>query len=136
MPDSHGFVNSATVKNGYITFIVKSDYFEAGEYVEISGNATQVGGAFADIHAIAQVHATAVGASGKPSVDVTVEPLSEQQFDDNEDITVFIQVAYVWVTVLGPGTGVTGGTQQPGTWADVRKVSEIGGQPYIPTPGG
>jgi hypothetical protein len=136
MPDSHGFVNSATVKNGYITFIVKSDYFEAGEYVEISGNATQEGGAFADIHAIAQVSAPASGVSDKPYVDVTAESLSQQGFSDQEAITVFIQVAYVWVTVLGPGTGVTGGTQQPGTWADVRKVSEIGGQPYIPTPGG
>ena len=133
---SHGFVTGASAKNGQITFSVEVDDFEDNEYIEISGNATQVGGAFADIHAIAQVSAPASGVSDKPYVDVTAESLSQQGFSDQEAITVFIQVAYVWVTVLGPGTGVTGGTQQPGTWADVRKVSEIGGQPYIPTPGG
>jgi hypothetical protein len=127
---SHGFVTGASAKNGQITFSVEVDDFDANEYIEISGNATQAGGAFADIHAIAQIPATAGGASGKPSVDVTVEPLSEQKFNDNEDITVFIQVAYVWVTVLGPGTGVVGATVPPGTWGNVKVVSDIKGQPY------
>jgi hypothetical protein len=127
---SHGFVTGATVKNRKITFSVMSEDFETDEWLEISGNATQAGGAFADIHAIVQVSAPASGA--KPSVDVTVDVPHGQDFDNGKDVTVFIQVAYVWVTVLGPGPAKVGDTVVPGTWANIKLVSEIGSKPYIP----
>jgi len=76
------------------------DGFEANEYVEISGHATQSGGAFANIYEIAQVP-TANGPESDPSIDVTVESRSTNQFRKDQDITVVVRVAKVWVTVLG-----------------------------------
>ena len=130
---SHGFVKSARVTNGKITFRVEDDDFDPDEYIEVSGNASQAGGAFAEIHAIAKPSA-ANGANDKPYVDVTVDPLSQRPFNDNEDIMVFVQVSYVWVTVLGPGPGPgkTGDEVAPDTWADVKVVSDIKGEPYTP----
>jgi hypothetical protein len=129
---SHGFVTKATLQNGKITFSVGVYDFEAGDPVEISGYATQTGGAFANIYQIDQVPDMA-----DPSVDVTVEPRSSQQFSQNEEITVVIRAAKVWVTVLGsnPPQGV-GPESKPSdgsiTWDNVQVVTRMNGDTGSP----
>ena len=126
------------------------DGFEANEYVEISGHATQSGGAFANIYEIAQVP-TANGPESDPSIDVTVEPRSTNQFRKDQDITVVVRVAKVWVTVLGkpaqqPGAGSAAGVGSEATaggqsaeegtmWDHVRVVSPLNGESWSPQGG-
>ena len=125
---SHGFVTKATFKDGRITFSVGVFDFQAKEPVEISGYATQTGGAFANIYEIAQVPDTT-----DRSVDVTVEPRSVKQFSKDQDVTVVIRVAKVWVTVLGPNRPSVGTPPSPSpaddgiTWDKVRVVSQMNG---------
>ena len=130
---SHGFVTKATLQNGKITFSVGVYDFKAGDPVEISGYATQTGGAFANIYQIDQVPDMA-----DPSVDVTVEPRSRKQFSKDEEVTVVIRAAKVWVTVLGskpPQDGPRLGSQPPDdsiTWGDVRVVTNLNGDSGSP----
>jgi len=77
-----GSLPKATLpKIAKFTFSVGVYGFEADEPVEISGYATQTGGAFANIYQIEQVPAMA-----DPSVDVTVETRSSKQFSKDEEV--------------------------------------------------
>jgi len=79
------------------------------EYVEISGYATQTGGAFANIYNIAEVLPKAGGVSDPQlSVDVTVTPGPDKPFRIDQPVTVGMRVAKVWVTVLGINQDTTG----------------------------
>jgi hypothetical protein len=129
---SHGFVTKATLQDGKITFSVGVYGFEANEPVEISGYATQTGGAFANIYQIEQVPAMT-----DPSVDVTVEPRSSKQFSKDEEVTVVIRAAKVWVTVLGSKPPVGVGSESPPpdgsiTWDDVQVVTNLNGDSGSP----
>ena len=129
---SHGFVTKATLQNGQITFSVGVYGFDANEPVEISGYATQTGGAFVNIYQIVQVPVMA-----DPAVEVTVavpaNPQSRKQFDPNEQITVVIRAAKVWVTVLGstpPQEGLGAETRSADasiTWDNVQVVTRMNG---------
>jgi hypothetical protein len=122
----HGFVTQATLQDDKITFSVGVYGFDAGDPVEISGCATQTGGAFANIYQVMQVPDMA-----HPSVDVTVDTGSGQQFSKGDPITVVIRAAKVWVTVLGPPTGVGSETQPSDgsiTWDDVQVVTRLDGE--------
>jgi hypothetical protein len=124
---SHGFVTKATFLDGKITFSVGVYDFEKNEPVEISGYATQTGGAFANIYQIAQVPDMA-----DPSVDVTVEPRSKKQFSKDEDVTVVIRAAKVWVTVLRPkarpdGTQSASQPTDDGITWEARVVTSLNG---------
>ena len=125
---SHGFVTSATLQNGKITFSVGVYEFKAGEPVEISGYATQTNGAFVNIYQIKQVPDMA-----DPAVDVTVDPQSGQQFSQDDEITVVIRAAKVWVTVLGstpPQEGLGAETRSADasiTWDNVQVVTRMNG---------
>jgi hypothetical protein len=131
------YVTSAKFTGGKMTFSVLVDNFEANEYVEISGYATQTYGAFANIYKIALVPPNVPPAQA--SVDVTVDPGPEKQFRKDQDVTVFVRVAKVWVTVLGehnsgPQTEVTDqGANDGTTWDVVRQVSEMYGPSSPPT---
>ena len=130
---SHGFVTSATIDGRKMKFSVGVYGFEANEYVEIAGSATQSGGAFASIYEIAEVPA-----AGDPSIDVTIEPRSTNQFKEGEDITVVIRVAKVWVTVLGglePGKGAATIPVDGTTWNHVKVVSPLNGESWSPEDG-
>ena len=133
---SHGFVTSATLQDGKITFTVGVYGFDANEPVEISGYATQTGGAFVNIYQIAQVPVMA-----DPAVEVTVavpaNPQSRKQFDPNEQITVVIRAAKVWVTVLGSTQPVGVGPESvppggPITWGNVQVVTRLNGDTGSP----
>lgn len=129
MPDpSNSYVTDATFNGGKITLTVRVDSFTAGDYVEISGHATQSSGAFANYYSIEEVPAdpadpaspatpadaatpaspaTPAGTAAPPAVytpktvTVTADPVPPQRFLPSEDITVVVRVAKVWVTVLG-----------------------------------
>jgi hypothetical protein len=129
MPDS--YVTNATIAGSQLTFQVQVDDFKPNSVIEISGQATQSGGAFAPISEVKTVPAQPTGDKGEYYVDVTARKMGEYPFRDDQDVTVFVRVSRVWVTVLGPqGQAATG--EEAGheagdgmKWNQVRKVSEI-----------
>jgi hypothetical protein len=141
MPDpSNSYVTSATITStGQIEITVKVNDFESGGHVEISGHATQSGGAFANYYAILPVPDP--DPDGVKSVKATAVPVPPQRFRQSEEITVVVRVAKVWVTVLGgPDPGVIGATDPP-VWPKVKQVVDLNGgamypeQPNNPTLG-
>ena len=118
---SHPWVYSVTKTDGKITFQVEVTDFKptakdigiSGD-IEISGQATQVNGAFARISCITNMTDSFKGTgddADRDFVNVEATPIGEQSFTEDEDVTVFVQVSKVWVTVLGAGVEVEG----PGT---------------------
>ena len=148
---ANSYVTSAKLTGGKMKFSVIVDDFEANEYVEISGSATQSGGAFASIYELAKVPAKANNANGESSVDVTAVPLPPWEFRKDQDVTVVIRVAKVWVTVLAeestqlspqqiramsepswqwqPPEGQAQVAHDGTKWNQVKEVSEIHGDP-------
>lgn len=138
MPDS--YVTEATfTPGGPITLKVMVTDFAPGEYLEISGHATQTGGAFANYYEIQPVPAN-VDADGDRYVTVTAQPIPPQKFYNDEDVTVVLRVARVWVTVLGKLPNQDTYTQPPAaqgaaTWNVVRQVADINGGAKYPQSG-
>jgi hypothetical protein len=146
MPNS--YVTSAKITGGKIQLTVRVDDFKpednTAEYVEISGQATQTGGAFANFYDIKQVPPEPnVAADPKVSGDtshyevcVTGAPIPHQ-FKD-EPVTVVMRVAKVWLTVLGKKAGVsyeTVGTNGEGmTWDNDPRVAELTDGSQTPGP--
>jgi hypothetical protein len=131
----HGYVDRVTLTSNQLTLHVQvTDFAASGGYVEVSGQASQVGGALAVIYQTVEVpQAAAANGNGSGSgnasqdyfVDVTAAPVDGSvAFRADQDISVFVRVARVWLTVLGtaaavPSTGVT--------WDVVRTVAQYGG---------
>jgi hypothetical protein len=113
----HPWVYGATIiPDGKIRFSVEVTGLQTTEgAIEITGAATQVNGAFAPISYITDIAAAYKGDPNDPEqedryfVDVEAVPTSGQTFDRTLDVTVFVRVSKVWVTVLGsvpqPATG-------------------------------
>ena len=106
---------------------------QSGEeiYVEISGQASQTGGAFANFYDIRQVPA-------KPEDDdhyyiyVQGKPLPHE-FLDNEQVTVWLRVSRAWLSVLGQPDGFVPLGQTAGegmTWDKELSVTQISGDRY------
>jgi hypothetical protein len=118
----HPWVYSATTTaDGKITFRVEvTDLQTTQGAIEITGVATQVVGAFAPIFQVANIEDAIKGdpddedQAGKLFVDVQAEPTQDHAFDPKEDVTVFVRVSKVWVTVLGPGIDEQKGSPGPG----------------------
>lgn len=115
----HPWVYSATIADGKITFRVEvTDLQTTVGAIEISGIATQVNGAFAPIYRIINIPAGPNGDLKDPDqadkyfVNVDAYPTADHPFTANEDVTVFVRVSKVWVTVLGPGSDDEG-SQRP-----------------------
>ncbi len=131
------YVDSATIKNDSIELAVEVDPNDSGTYVEVSGSATQTGGAFANFYDIRPVPAAPNDpddpTSTKRYVFVSAHAIPPNKFREDQDVTVVIRVGKVWLTVLGkgPATSEAEGTQSGnGTkWDQVRRVSEITGDP-------
>jgi len=96
----------SSLTNGDIKFTVLIDGLEEDvteeEFIEVTGAATQVGGAFAMISQVVRAPEN-VDDKGTGSVDVTVTPSPAREFRKDLDVTVFLRVSRVWVTVLGQG---------------------------------
>ena len=131
----HSYVTSAKITGGKIVLSVRLDAFNPNEYVEISGQATQINGAFANFYDIQQVPAepnvpadpAVPGDKGHYDVYVTGAP-SPHQFKGDQDVSVVARVATVWLTVLaGQPPGYGGGLAPDGaTWKE-KTVSQMTG---------
>jgi hypothetical protein len=144
MSDSYA-TNAQMTPGGQIELTVQLDDFTPEETVELSGQATQTGGAFANFYDIVQVPKdSTTGPDGKEHyyVSVTTSPLPPHKFRKDQDVTVFLKAAKVWVTVLGAGAGPTPmssptltTTAGPGNpagvgdgWGKVKQVSDLDGE--------
>ena len=108
---SHPRVYSVTCTGGKITARVEVTDFQTTEgAIEITGEATQVNGAWARVSGIAD-RATATEEDDKYFVDVEGALIPDHKFNANKDVTAFVRVSKTWVTVLGPGT------EDPVKWA-------------------
>ena len=134
----HPYVTSAEIKDGMIWIGVEADEYPAGSWIEISGHATQTGGAFANFYDIQPVPdpTTEDSRDGKPHSDVYVKahPLPPSKFKLTEDVTIVVRVGKVWLTVLGrtynpseKGLAAGNGTK----WDQLREWSEVSGDTQI-----
>jgi len=137
------YVISAKITGGKIELGVLVDEFNPDEYVEISGQATQTNGAFANFYGMEQVpHEPNVPPD--PSVEgdkahycvfmsADLPPSnSTKKFSKNLDVVAVFRVAKLWLTVLGEHNQVLGDQPPPqdagdGTmWDKVKQVSAVG----------
>jgi hypothetical protein len=103
---SNSWVTKAQMTpGGKIQLTVQLDDFDPGGTVELSGQATQTDGAFANFYEIVKVPDK--DAAGHSYVSVATSPLPPHKFRKDQDVTVFLRAAKVWVTVLGTGDGPT-----------------------------
>ena len=131
------YVDSATITGNKIKFRVEvTDFKDSQGDIEVSGEASQISGAFVPINKIVKVPSEPNGEGddkGKYFVDVEADLTQEFPFRKDQDVTIFVRVSRVWVTVLGeqnaadlpklPREGEAGdGT----TWNKLRKVASIG----------
>lgn len=136
---SHPWVYSVTKTDGKITFRVEvTDFKPTAGVVEISGQATQEGGAFAPIYATATVPGAPNGdtdeveEAGRSFVNVDVTENPAYPFRSGEAVTVFVRVSKAWVTVIGQSTlssSVESGQVAPEgtTWEHHLADAHIGG---------
>jgi hypothetical protein len=133
MPDplSNPYVRSARISNGLIEMTVELGPSDAGSYVEVSGSATQTGGAFANFYGIGEATIDPASPSGpNPTVKISAHTLPPNKFWNDEDVTFVIRVAKVWLTVLGPNAvGLNPATKGPAvdgtTWDQIKRVSHL-----------
>lgn len=127
---AHPYVRNVSMTGDQLTLEVEVTNFKGTEgAVEITGVVTQ-GGAVANISAFKDI------ADAKPGEDdddkdelfvtVTADILSQDTFEPDPDVTIFIQVSKVWVTVLGSKIGQQS-DGAPAAWGGVPKaVTQIG----------
>ena len=116
----HPWVYSAKITGDKITFRVEVTDFkpDAGD-IEISGQATQEGGAFAPIYAIKNMAGAIEGnpeeadEAGLFFVDVDVTQNPKYLFKNGEAVTVFVRVSKAWVTVIGQSTAGASSSVEP-----------------------
>lgn len=91
------YVTNVTFKDGQIVLTVRVDNYRPGESLEISGQATQNGGAYAAFYDTQSVP--------EPNPDGTafiyVKATPSEQFENGRNVTVVLRAAKVWATVLG-----------------------------------
>jgi hypothetical protein len=135
-PPPYPYVDSATINGDKIQLSVGVDNWDAGTYIEISGSASQTGGAFANFYDIQPVpdHPNDPDDPESPHryVFVSAHPLPPNKFREDEDVTTVIRVGKVWLTVLGKEKQAAQpeGTQparEGAKWGVLRKVAEITG---------
>jgi hypothetical protein len=130
------YVTSATITDGKITLSILVNAFTPGEYVEISVQATQTSGAFANFYDIQQVPAQPNGNQSDPNdkdnfyIYVTGAP-TPHQFREDEDFSAFARLSKLWLTVLGADPETTkptlGQAAPEGTKWTAKRVSQING---------
>jgi hypothetical protein len=101
----HPYVDSVSMASAKeITLSVEVTDFETTKgAIQISGQATQDSGALATFNEVVDFAKKARHKGDGWFVDVTAKTIPPTQFDPAQEITVFVRVARVWVTVLGQG---------------------------------
>jgi hypothetical protein len=137
---SHPYVDSVSMDDAceQITLRVEvTDLKNTQGGIEVSGVATQVGGAVATFSKVVDIDTAESETEGGNTywfVFVTADTIPPHHFTLNEDITVFVRVAKVWVTVLGhekPTTGVTGETVgATASWDHFKQASQLDGKSW------
>jgi hypothetical protein len=134
MPDSYVTWAEITT-DGKLQITVRVDAFQPKDYVEISGQATQTSGAFANFYDIQQVPAAPnapadagdpPGTVGHYEINVTGAP-TPHQFKDGQAVTCVTRVSKLWLTVLGRDSGVGTEVATGPKWKKVRYASLNGG---------
>jgi hypothetical protein len=119
---ANSYVTNVSFTNGQIELTIRVDDFKSGGYVEITGQATQTGGAIAPYNEVVSVPATPNAGPdpddppGTQHYEVTVKatPMKDFQFWQSEEITVVTRVARVWLTVLESASQVPSQPEQSG----------------------
>jgi hypothetical protein len=102
LPQPYPWVTDVTFKNNQIVLTVKIEGFTTGERIELSGYATQDGGAFAVFNDLQVVPEP----TPDNKITMYVTALSSTGFKNGLPVTVVMRAARVWVTVLNePQTG-------------------------------
>jgi len=91
------YVTNVTFNDGQIVLTVRVDNYQPGESLEISGQATQNGAAFAAFYDTQSVPEQ--NPDGTAYIYVKATP--SQEFEKGRNVTVVLRAAKVWVTVLG-----------------------------------
>ena len=118
------YVTGVTFKKSQIVLTVRVDNFQPGESLEISGQATQNGGAYAAFNETQSVPER--NPDGTAYIYVTATP--SQAFEEGRNVTVVLRAAKVWLTVLGespPEQGVVGHVDPAGdgsTWSYIHAM--------------
>jgi hypothetical protein len=147
-PFVHPWTYSAKITGDQITFSIEvTDFKPQTGVIEISGQATQIGGAFAPIYATASVPENPNGdpddddQKDRSFVDVAATPTPDYPFRADQDVTVFVRVSQAWVTVLGEGTDGQAPVQETGprapdgnTWG-IHKADARLSEPHRPASG-
>ena len=118
------YVTNVTFKDGQIVLTVRVDNYQPGESLEISGQATQNGAAFASFYDTQSVPER--NPDGTAYIYVKATP--SQEFEKGRNVTVVLRAAKVWVTVLGqspPEQGTSAHAESAGegsTWSYIKAV--------------
>jgi hypothetical protein len=126
-PQVHPFVTSAMIKNNLIELTVELDHLDSGSYVEVSGSASQTGGAYANFYEVKEVPDGFSDTSGpNPSVTVSAHSLPPNRFRKGQDVTCVIRTGKIWLTVLGQGLPTETSSEDGSTkWNVIKAVSHI-----------
>jgi hypothetical protein len=131
---SNPYVSNVAFINNQIVLTVEVDEYAPSETVEISGYATQIGGALAVFNAIQSVPKP--NPDGRTLMYVTAPP--KGNFKKGLAVTVVLRAARVWTTVLGEeraeqgppaqiphtqSTGDAGSAQEGTTWNVLEQVT-------------
>jgi len=98
-PQPFPWVTDVTFKDNQIVLTVKIEGFNPGENIELSGYATQDGGAFAVFNDLQTVPEPNRG----NKILMYVTSLSSRGFAEGDAVTVVFRAARVWTTVLEEG---------------------------------
>lgn len=115
-----------------IALTVQVDDFIPGETVEISGQATQESGAFANYYDTKLVPQPDPANGGHQNVTVTTQPLPQHPFVAGQNVTVALRVSRVWVTVLGKSAGFSSAQAGSMQWAPPAVVASINSTTWTP----
>ncbi len=123
------YVTRVSLIDGQIVLTVQVDEFPIGVSVEISGYATQNGGAFATFY---DINSVTENSDGTAAIYVKARPV--QPFKKGDPVTVVLRVARVWATVLTESAGQYSppdpSTPAPAapdgtTWDVIQAVTEV-----------
>ena len=132
-PPVHPYVDSVSMASrDAITLSVEvTDFATTKGELEISGTATQEGGAFATFTQVVDFDKEAAEEDDGWFADVTAKTIPPVQFDPDKAITVFVRVARVWVTVLGQDAAAnpytTGSTTK---WGQIKGSGQLTNKPW------
>lgn len=125
----HPYVTQVALLDGQIKLKVEFEASAAEQFFQLTGHATQNGGAFANFYAVQAAQALP---DGTVVAYVKASPL--QEFKNDEDVTVVLRTARVSATVLGKPQPRQGPLQKQAelagegaAWSEIKAASMVAG---------